>query len=999
MTNPTMNKSGSLWRRWDLHIHTPGTKLSNGYGDPTDEIWNRYVDELEASPVQVFGITDYFSCDRYFEFIQRFRDRKPDSVKQFFPNLEFRLAESISADDGHADFHIIFDNDPDVCSPEKLTTFLTDLQTQQIDDVNVKPRCIDLQTEADFAAATVSLDSLLEALTRSFGDARPYLLAFPANNNGLRSVDKLSPRKVQLADRLDRSCDLFFGNQGNVEYLLKLDRYEDGSSEPKPVVSGSDAHSFDDLERLSGDVSGYPPTWIKADTTFIGLKQILYEPKFRVHIGQEPAVVTRQEQDGTKFLSQLKINQVDGYDERNGEWFKGVNLPLNPELTVVIGNKGSGKSAIVDIIGLLGESRQEDHFSFLKDDPKSKKFRQRGFAENFTASVSWLSSREDEKLLSDNADTDKPETVRYLPQNYFEQLTNEIEIEQFRREIEDVVFSHVEETERLGKSSFSELEETRTLQSKHEISELKKQLRELQVEIVRLEEQSSPQYRKQLQAQIEGKEQQLAAIEKVRPAEVLKPDTETKEQRQLDAEVTRLSTLLADLQERGRRTVEKISALKVKLQDAVSLRESLAGLETGFSGSVDELQEKLTSLGLNAEQVIRLKINFEPLDSKVGELTDEIANFERENVLELTDKTDFLKIATLPDLRTAFSFVKTQIDERKEQLSTPQRRYQGYQEKLKEWRDKREEIEGSEENPKPDTLNWLRKNLKHLDEEVAALLQNRLTDRANLVSRIFESKNHVLNFYSDLKSSVEERLQLVRTHEFAIEIDASFIVDPSFRRDFIHHINRQKRGPYRVEQDALRELTQAIESTDWNDANSIIKFCNGLVSKMRDYNGETLSVVDQVRDVKQFYDFLFSLDYLSPKYELRLGGKNLNELSPGEKGLLLLIFYLQLDRNNTPLVIDQPEDNLDNDSIFKVLANCIREAKKHRQVILVTHNPNLAVGADAEQIIHVSLEKPKNYKFSYESGSIENPRINKRIVTILEGSQPAFVKRRLKYGL
>ena len=102
---------------------------------------------------------------------------------------------------------------------------------------------------------------------------------------------------------------------------------------------------------------------------------------------------------------------------------------------------------------------------------------------------------------------------------------------------------------------------------------------------------------------------------------------------------------------------------------------------------------------------------------------------------------------------------------------------------------------------------------------------------------------------------------------------------------------------------------------------------------MRDYNGETLSVVDQVRDVKQFYDFLFSLDYLSPKYELRLGGKNLNELSPGEKGLLLLIFYLQLDRNNTPLVIDQPEDNLDNDSIFKVLANCIREAKKHRQVI------------------------------------------------------------------
>ena len=111
------------------------------------------------------------------------------------------------------------------------------------------------------------------------------------------------------------------------------------------------------------------------------------------------------------------------------------------------------------------------------------------------------------------------------------------------------------------------------------------------------------------------------------------------------------------------------------------------------------------------------------------------------------------------------------------------------------------------------------------------------------------------------------------------------------------------------------------------------------------------------------------------------------------------IFYLQLDRKNTPLVIDQPEDNLDNDSIFKVLATCIRDAKKRHQVILVTHNPNLAVGADAEQIVYVKLEKSKNYKFSYESGAIENPALNRRVIDVLEGSQPAFVKRRLKYGI
>jgi ABC-type cobalamin/Fe3+-siderophores transport system ATPase subunit len=96
--------------------------------------------------------------------------------------------------------------------------------------------------------------------------------------------------------------------------------------------------------------------------------------------------------------------------------------------------------------------------------------------------------------------------------------------------------------------------------------------------------------------------------------------------------------------------------------------------------------------------------------------------------------------------------------------------------------------------------------------------------------------------------------------------------------------------------------------------------------------------------------------------------------------------------------IDQPEDNLDNHSIFKVLTKCIHDAKRYRRVVLVTHNPNLAVGADAEQIIYVKLEKSKNYKLSYETGSIENPKINQRIVDVFEGSWPASVKRRIKYG-
>jgi predicted ATPase len=252
----------------------------------------------------------------------------------------------------------------------------------------------------------------------------------------------------------------------------------------------------------------------------------------------------------------------------------------------------------------------------------------------------------------------------------------------------------------------------------------------------------------------------------------------------------------------------------------------------------------------------------------------------------------------------------------------------------------------------------------------------------------------VRGFYENLKSSVEERLETVRSDEFDVTIDASFVPSHEFPEQFFDLVNQASSGPFRGASQGATALETRMAETDWNNVDSVLAFAKGIIDAIR-----TEDVSKQVKDTKKLYDLLFSFEYFDARYELRLGGKNLNQLSPGEKGLLLLIFYLHLDKEKTPLIIDQPEDNLDNDSIFSVLAKCIRQAKKSRQVILVTHNPNLAVGADAEQVLFVSLDKVANYKFSYEAGSIENPRINDVIVKILEGSRPAFVQRRLKYQI
>src|SRR5438046_2908219 len=87
---------GSEWRKWDLHLHPPGTKLNDQYNS-TPEAWEEYCRIVESSDVQVFGITDYFSADGYINTVREFAARFPLSKKTFFANLELRTIDVINA--------------------------------------------------------------------------------------------------------------------------------------------------------------------------------------------------------------------------------------------------------------------------------------------------------------------------------------------------------------------------------------------------------------------------------------------------------------------------------------------------------------------------------------------------------------------------------------------------------------------------------------------------------------------------------------------------------------------------------------------------------------------------------------------------------------------------------------------------------------------------------------------------------------------------------------
>lgn len=342
----------------------------------------------------------------------------------------------------------------------------------------------------------------------------------------------------------------------------------------------------------------------------------------------------------------------------------------------------------------------------------------------------------------------------------------------------------------------------------------------------------------------------------------------------------------------------------------------------------------------------------------------------------------------------------------KKKLEKPQEEYQKYLDAHRKWLSRKLKIEGNKENPDKGTISYFEAELKKVMTEYVAELKSLRTEQALKSQEIFTKKNEIVQIYGSVKNKVDAVIAANKPNieDYSINVEAGFTMSPAFREQIMSHLNLRAKGSFMVKETAYRVLTGIIDDKDYDDSANITKIQDQINTSLeKDIRTDikedesTRFIPDQVNDIVAFYDYLYGLDYLGENYQLRLDNKNIESLSPGEKGALLLVFYLMLDQDDIPLVIDQPEDNLDNQSVARILVKFINGAKSRRQIILVTHNPNLAVVADAEQVIYTHFDKSNNNVFSMESGSIENDEINKHIVDVLEGTMPAFDKRRLRY--
>lgn len=940
---------GSEWRKWDLHIHT-ASSYDAYKGVDADELLCK---QLKNNKVEAVAITDHFLIDK--TRIENLRTIASDIV--FFPGVELRT------DKGSCNIHIIL-----------IFPLESDLKNLE-EDFNV------------FRRGKAKNDGNNETIYWDFEDIK----LFAKEHNALMSLHAGSKDKG-VDDRIKN--DTKFKQAVKEEYANIIDIFEVGKIEDiegyekyvfpdigirKPLIICSDNHEPENYVKDHRNIW----LWIKADTTFEGLKQILQEPNDRVYIGSEPPFFSNINSNKTKYIDKLSIKPVPEYSNNYGKWFDN-DIELNKELVAIIGNKGNGKSAIADIIANCCDCHEQQHFSFLRED----KFRDGKIAQNFVATVAFESGTTYTKNLNETDIAENQPLVKYLPQGYFESICNDLQKEEnLNKEIENVVFQYIGDAEKLGAATFQELVSIKTEITNEQIEVLKGKLAQINREIIELELKENDSYLAKLESAIKQKNEELNALEE--PKSVTAPDDNNEEAKHIMAELTKQ-------QDNQKELLAKIAEMKIKqnnlaqeIENISNFKIRLENLEQFVLGFKNENKEYMSELGFNIDEIVKFEISKESIESLLSKKKEQFE--EIDNILspDNTDDNSLLK---------KIEEINKNIEICEQKLEGPQKLYQAYLKKKAEYETARNEIIGDVNTPQ--TLEWFKNEKNYINKMLIAELEKKYEARREIVRQIYKNKQDVEDIYKTIKTRIDEKIKKSKKllGEYEINIDSSLSMKNDFKENILFYIKQNVKGSFRGKQEGEDVLRKIIKEHPIGEEQGMVSLCDEIINKLRhDANGKQRFIDDQIIDMQSFYNYLFSLDFVDYNYQLKLGEKPLTLLSPGEKGALLLIFYLLLDMDNKPLILDQPEDNLDNNSVAKILVKFIKNAKKQRQIIMVTHNPNLAVVADAEQIIYVNIDKQNQNTFTMESGSIENPNINKHIVDVLEGAMPAFRKRDDKY--
>ena len=885
---------GSEWRKWDLHIHSPINRIKNQFNND----WKAYASALNEADIAVIGLTNYFCFSK--DEIEK--SRKLLAANEFsgtvLPNLEFRISVE-NKEGNYINIHALFSEN--ILTKDINRAFeKLELTNTEADGGRLYCADEDLQRAGlDYEKILVDFKQLTDCIDKHFVYNKDVILIACPRGYGNFRPQTGDGRGTQLAIEIDKKVSALFGDTGDREFFLNKPKERYKGSLEKPVYRCSDAHEISHVAQKY--------TWIKADPTFQGLLQTLYEPEERVRIQEENPITDFK----NPHFSSLSISGAAM--EGGSPVFAKKIIPLNPSMITMVGGRGAGKSVILDCLYKLF------NISESLEDPRLTKIRPEHFILTYTKS--------DYEEIEYKFDEDANLDYLHVRQGDIKGIAND------PRKLADSIKNL------LGLSLARE----------------------------------KPNYDYEI-ASIISRIDKSSAWLKLEDSEGNRINDKNRNKRILKSNRSLVETITTE----GNR-------------DSIEI----------YQGNSRDINNRTASI----KKLLELKVK---ISTSGVELRREIEDI---NKLELNDRV-------IPQID--FSAVDTEID-----LTI-----QALQLKIQEFKAKNIEIENTfkDQGIDQDVGGLLRKidqyqkeiNLAH--ERVAehdvklAEIQQDILKRSSLVDQIVSDlqgqSDSIVESYSEISNGKEswtdEQKKLISRLLVDIKINAEIDFDvDAFYEGLTLLLNGQKFRSTNSESQ-LSRIKNKLRIHTYDNFISLLKNepiidnGDGSLLTLNEFAAQNEYFLKENFNIYEYlYLFTYRDKYLSVKPVIEYLGKSPEKLSVGQRGTFYVCMKLATDPFGSPFVFDQPEDDLDNKFIMKELVPIFRLIKKYRQVIIATHNANLVVNADAEQIIIADNETES---LSYESGSIENtskeePRgIREKACDILEGGQLAFESREKKYG-
>jgi AAA domain, putative AbiEii toxin, Type IV TA system len=983
------SNSGSHWARWEPHIHAPGTILNDQFKGP--DCWDRYLDAIEkvTPPIRALGVTDYYSTETYQRVIEAKRAGRLAGCDLIFPNIEMRLALGtvkgkwvnvhllVSPDDAnHLDETVRFlrrltfraYDDTYSCSKDDLIRLGQRVDPKLKDPAAAFPRGCeqfkvtfdDLRTE--YQESAWAKENILIAVAGSETDGTSGMRD-GADATLRQEVEKFA--HIILASSVAQR-EFWLGIRG-----LSPDQIRARYGNLKPCIHGSDAHALSSIDAPDGNRY----TWIKGVPAFDTLRQACIDPAGRAYVGEQAP------------LRATPSQVVAAVEIKNAPWARTPSLELNPGLIAIIGARGSGKTALADTIahGCSATSDRLSDSSFLR--------RAQELLGGASVTLKWQEGDDASRPLdgSDDWFAEEYPRARYLSQKFVEELCSANGMtDELLHEIERVIFEAHPMADRDGEVDFEGLRDSRTMrfqdarereenalasiserigvegEKRKQVGPLMKQVDEKRKLIQGYTKDRSKLVSKGSEERVKGLAELSEAADKVRGY--------------LRTFVAREQTLLAMQDEvRNVRGYGAPEALR-----KMSERHKSSALKPGewqefllkYTGDVDGVIA--THLGAARKGTKDWKGAAQPpaADPAIA-LIAAGAELERQPLALLEAEISRLEklIGEDKDAARKFSAISKRITEETAAL-------QRLQERLAD-------CEGAK-------------------DRAAALVVERETAYQRVFDAIVAEENVLRELYSPLMARLGAAGGSLKKLSFSVNRIADVGKWAAAGEELL---DLRQKGSFKG-RGTLRQLADASLKQAWETGDA--KAVTDAMAKFRSDNQEALldqapvpksQEADYREWSKRFAKWLYGTDHISIQYSIDYDGVDIRKLSPGSRGIVLLLLYLALDEaDDRPLIIDQPEENLDPKSIFDELVGLFIEAKSKRQVIIITHNANLVVNTDADQVLvaqagpHVPGQLPP---ISYVSGGLESGQIRQAVCDILEGGERAFQERarRLRVSL